>query len=80
MTTMALFECRTRLTLVLIGCALYLLEGLLKMVWAAFPVVEIIAAQGGLILTYLGVKSYTNVKGCAPKPIVPPTEGEAEGK
>lgn len=56
----SLFECRSRLKIVVYGIVLFLLEAIVKAAWAAFPLVELYSAQGGLALAYLGAKSYTD--------------------
>ena len=72
----------TRLKLVISGCLLFAIEGAIKGLWAAFPVIELLGAQGGLILAYLGAKSFTTNSiakyNCGTNGKL--TAGEAEGK
>jgi len=58
-----LFKTQTRLKLVLIGVALALGQGLLKVFLPAFPLTEVFAAQALYVGGYLGVRTVNNVKG-----------------
>ena len=53
---------QTRAKLVLFGCGVFLAEGVLRMLFPGFPVIEILSAQSGLILAYIAGKSANNSK------------------
>jgi hypothetical protein len=71
----------TRLKLVISGCILFGLEAGIRGLWGAFPFLELVSAQGGLILAYLGAKSFTTNAvakyNCGASKL---PAGEAEGK
>jgi hypothetical protein len=54
---------QTRFKVVLIGLALGLIEGIAKMCFPSFPVVETFGFQAAIVGAYLTVKTYNNVKG-----------------
>lgn len=53
---------QTRIKLVLLGLGLFFIEGIIKTVFSAFPIIELLSAEGGLILGYITGKSYENGK------------------
>jgi predicted membrane protein len=52
----------TRLTIVIFGLILGLIEGILRALLGAFPVIEVLGFQGTIIGAYLAVKTYNNTK------------------
>ena len=74
MTIPEFWECRTRLTVVLVGCAMFFVEAVAKTIFVAFPLIETLSAQSSLLIGYIAVKTYSGVKlGAQPS-------GDAEGK
>ena len=54
---------QTRFKTVIIGLALGLVEGIIKMAFPTFPVVETFGFQAAIVGAYLTVKTYNNIKG-----------------
>jgi hypothetical protein len=53
---------QSRLKLVFYSVHLLLIEAVLKLLFPAFPLVELMSAQGVLIGGYLGAKTANNIK------------------
>ena len=53
---------QTRFKLSLIGLGLFLFEGMLKVIFPTFPIIEILGAEAGLMVGYITGKSYENGK------------------
>jgi ribose/xylose/arabinose/galactoside ABC-type transport system permease subunit len=54
---------QTRLRVVLIGLALGLIEGVAKVVFPAFPIVETFGFQAAIIGAYLTARTLSNIRG-----------------
>jgi len=54
---------QTRFKTVIIGLALGLVEGIAKVVFPAFPIVETFGFQAAIVGAYLTVRTFSNVKG-----------------
>jgi len=54
---------QTRLKVAITGLALGLIEGLAKVIFPSFPVVETFGFQGAIIGAYLTAKTVNNIKG-----------------
>ena len=54
--------CQTRFKTVVLGLSLGLIEGLAKVAWPAFPVIEAFGFQSAIIGAYLAAKTTGNIK------------------
>jgi len=52
----------TRISIVILGLLLGLIEGILRTFLKEFPVLEILGFQGTIIGAYLAAKTYNNAK------------------
>lgn len=59
-----LFDKQTRLRLVLFGVVTFFIEAVVKLVFPEFVFMELVGAQGGLILGYIGGRSYQKKWDC----------------
>jgi len=53
---------QSRLKLIFYSIHLFLIEGVLRILFPNFPLTELLSAQGILIGGYLGVKTVNNIK------------------
>jgi uncharacterized membrane protein YfcA len=53
---------QTRWKLAIIAMGLFLMEAILKMLIAEFPLTELLTAQGLVVGAYLGAKTTNNIK------------------
>ena len=54
---------QTRFKIVIIGLAFGLVEGIAKVMFPTFPIVETFGFQAAIVGAYLTVRTFSNVKG-----------------